>query len=219
MNNEVKNENIEICRKCGGMCCKKSGCDYSANDFLDVSYEGLYNELKKGDKSIVCYMSFNEGSNGKYTYQPFLYLRARNKNRDIIDLISIKTGCALLQANGCSFSYEDRPSGGKNLTPVKKSEGPCTPVVDPMDIVNTWKPYQKILQRLVSRFTGMSFDKKIRMDVEQLFYEVLTEKFFGVSKIELEDIKGFSVLLARTFPNELANANKRYSNIKVLVRK
>ena len=216
---DMKNENIEICKKCGGMCCKKSGCDYSAHDFLDLSYEGLSNELKKGDKSIVCYMDFKTMSNGSYTYEPFLYLRARNKGRDIIDLVSIKTGCASLKSNGCSFTYEDRPSGGKNLTPVDKKIGPCTPVVNPLDIVNTWKPYQKQLKRLVSQFTGMSFDKKIRADVEELFYEVLTEKFHGVSQLELEDIKGFTILLTRVFPQELNRASNRYRNIKVLVRK
>ena len=26
-------ENKEICKKCGGFCCKKSGCDYFVSDF------------------------------------------------------------------------------------------------------------------------------------------------------------------------------------------
>lgn len=219
MKKEIKNENLNICRMCGGMCCKKSGCDYSALDFKNASYDTLYKELNKGDKSIVCYMKFRKDTNGNYSYEPFLYLRARNKRRDIVDLVSIKTGCASLLPNGCSFSYKDRPSGGKNLKPVREEDGQCVPLVNPLDIVGTWKNHQKTLKRLVLDFTGMNVEKRIRLEVENFFLEILNEEFDDISPIELEDIKEFSILLAKTFPNELDNANKRYRNIKVLVRK
>lgn len=215
----MKNENLNICRMCGGMCCKKSGCDYSALDFKNCTYDYLFKELKKGDKSIVCYMKFKVDSNGNYGYEPFLYLRARNNKRDIIDLVSIKTGCSLLLSNGCSFSYKERPSGGKNLKPVKPEEGACVPLVNPLEIVNSWKNHQKMLKRLVLGFTGMNLDKRIRFDVENFFCEVLNEEFEGVSSLELADIKGFSVLLAKTFPEELENARKRCENSKILIRK
>lgn len=219
MGKKIKNENIDICRECGGMCCKKSGCDYSALDFKNCSYNTLYNELLKGDKSIVSYMKFKVDSNGNYTYEPLLYLRARNNGRDIVDLVSIKTGCSLLGENGCKFSYEERPSGGKNLKPVRKEEGECVPLASPLYIVNSWIKHQQTLKRLVLNLTGMNLDKKIRFDVENLFLEILNEKFDGVSPIELEDIKGFSILLARTFPLELENAKKRYNSRKILIRK
>ena len=219
MRKKVKNENIDICRECGGMCCKKSGCDYSANDFKNSSYDTLYKELLKGDKSIVCYMKFKTDSNGNYTYEPFLYLRARNKGRDIVDLVSIKTGCLSLGENGCKFSYEERPSGGKNLKPVRPEDGPCVPLVSPLYIVNSWLKHQQTLKRLVLNLSGMNVDKKIRFDVENLFLEVLNEKFDGISRAELEDIKGFSILLAKTFPEELENANKKYNRSKILKKK
>ena len=38
---QVKNENLDICRECGGMCCKKCGCDYAVDDFNDKAKELL----------------------------------------------------------------------------------------------------------------------------------------------------------------------------------
>lgn len=221
MGKEIKNENINICRECGGMCCKKSGCDYSANDFKNCSYDNLLKELLKGDKSIICYIKFNEDNNGNLTYSSFLYLRARNNNRGPVDLISLKTGCALLMENGCPFDYKHRPEGGRNLKPVKSSEGSCRPVKNPIDISMSWKPHQKTLRRLVLNITGMNVEQKISEDVENLFYDVLMKKFDGVSLVELEDIKGFVPLLIRTFPNEFDSAMKKYKNNqpKVLVKK
>lgn len=66
-----KNEDLSICKECGGYCCKKSGCDYWVDDLKDKSYKG------------------------------------------ILDLLSMKTTCSNLTETGCSFSYEERPSGGK----------------------------------------------------------------------------------------------------------
>lgn len=216
----VKNENLDICRECGGMCCKKSGCDYSADDFKNCTYDNLIKELRKGDKSIVCMIKFNVDKDGNNSFEPFFYLRARNIDRDIIDLISIKTRCSLLTDTGCSLDYKHRPMGGRNLKPVRASDGLCRPIIKPLDIVNTWRPYQKILKRIVLNLSGKNFEEKIREDVENLFYDILTENYKDVSVIELKDIKYFAVLLARTFPLELENANKRYESgrTKLLVK-
>ena len=214
MGKEIKNENLDICKECGGMCCKKSGCDYSAADFDNCSYNNLVKELSKGDKSIICYMKFKEDALGNVTYEPFLYLRARNNDRDIIDLVSIKTGCALLLDTGCSLDYKHRPMGGRNLKPVDSREGACVPLKNPMDIVKSWKPHQKTLKRLVITFSGKSVNAKIKEDVENLFYEVLTKDLSLISPKELEDIKGFIPLLIKAFPDELNNASIRYNKNK-----
>ena len=121
--------------------------------------------------------------------------------------------------NGCKFSYEERPSGGKNLKPVRPEDGPCVPLVSPLYIVNSWLKHQQTLKRLVLNLSGMNVDKKIRFDVENLFLEVLNEKFDGISRAELEDIKVFSILLAKTFPEELENANKKYNRSKPVAYK
>ena len=198
----VKNENLDICRECGGMCCLKCGCDYSPEDFKDRSYKGLLKELSKGDKSIVAMLKFNKRDDNWYNYEAFLYIRARNTNRDIIDLVSMKTKCSMLTGTGCMYDYEHRPFNGRNLKPMKDKDGyfACSPVVDPKNVLLAWKPYQKGLKRIVLEYTGMGLDKKIKEDVRNLFYDFLCENYVDVSILEKEELRRFIPLLARTFP-------------------
>lgn len=142
---------------------------------------------------------------------PFLYLRARNKNREIVDLLSMKTTCSMLRADGCSYSYEERPSGGINLVPVRENNV-CYPKEDPRELVKEWERYQKALSRLVKRFTGMSVDAKFREDVEQLFYDVLIENYDGIAVVEIEDVKSMILQLVLAYPDEYKNALNRYKN-------
>lgn len=203
-----KNENLDMCRLCGGVCCLKSGCDYSANDFKDCSYNTLTKELAKGNISIVCFIKFkNDG-----TYEPILYLRARNTNRDIVDLVSLKTRCSMLSDNGCVYDYKNRPFGGKNLIPRKHIDEMCMYDLEPLKIVMSWKPYQKILKRIVLEYTGLNVDKKIRLDVENFFYDILIQNYEFVSISEREEVKDFVILLGSTFKEELARANQRYNS-------
>lgn len=150
--NNLQFENKAICKTCG-RCCKKSGCDYSAADFKELSTNYLQQQLEKGDISIVSYLKFTH-TNSKTYVSPFLYLRARNINRPIVDLLSMKTTCSKLTDTGCSYTLEKRPRGGVNLIPQKNHQ--CYPLEDPYKIVSTWAKYQSVLQRLVKRFTGIT---------------------------------------------------------------
>ncbi len=51
---EVKYENKEICKECGGKCCKKCGCDYLPKDFEDLSTNGLLERITGGGGYIYC---------------------------------------------------------------------------------------------------------------------------------------------------------------------
>ena len=212
-----KNENLDICRECGGKCCIKCGCDYSAMDFLDHSYKALLRELSKGDKSIVAVIDFENLPNGKFIAIPFLYIRTRNINRDIVDLISMKTVCSQLGENGCNYDYEHRPYGGRNLIPSWPKDGPCKPKESPIDIVKSWAPYQKQLGKIIKQYTGMTVIERISQDVEDLFFDVLSKNFQGVSKIEIDDLKGFIPLLVRAFPMERERAMIRFKHLNIRV--
>ena len=91
-----KFENKEYCKSCGGYCCQKSGCDYWVDDFKDKSYNGLLEILASENVSIVAFLKFQRMKNDKIIATPFLGLRARNSDRDVIDLLSIKTSCSML---------------------------------------------------------------------------------------------------------------------------
>lgn len=200
-----KCENKDICSKCGGYCCKKSGCDYLPSDFDNLSYNSTLEILSSGNISIVAALEFSELKDGKLVVVPFLYLRARNKDRDVVDLLSIKNTCSMLTKDGCSYDINNRPSGGALLIPMEN--GRCYREAIDMSI---WDNYQKVLSRVVKRYTGMSVDQKLKEDIENLFYDVLAGKLEGVAKEEVEDIKGLIPLLLRTNIEEYKKANKRY---------
>ena len=214
-------EDIDLCRKCGGKCCVKCGCDYSVDDFSEHTYKAFLEEISKGDKSIVAMLKFSTLPNGKFVAEPFLYLRARNVNRDVIDLVSMKTRCSMLTDNGCSYDYSNRPFGGRNLIPSSKGVHYCKREVAQMDVMKKWEPYQKVLGKIVKRYTGMSVKEKISDDVESLFCDVLRGNFQDVSVLEIQELEGFLPLLKRAFPDEIyrANVSCRGTGLKVFSKK
>ena len=203
------NENTEVCKNCGGRCCKKSGCDYWPSDLPDKTYKGILKFLENGKVSIVAMMNFKR-INGKLCNFPFLYLRGRNTGRDVVDLLSMKTPCSNLTEHGCSYTYEERPSGGKNLTPSK--DGLCYPKEDNLQKVLEWSPYQKQLEKIVKRYTGLSIDNKIKEDVVALLADIKEENFKNVSELEIIDVKRMLPMLIECYKEQaeqvLNNSNK-----------
>lgn len=210
-----KNENLDICKKCGGICCKKSGCDLWIDDIEDKTQKGILDLLATERYSIVALMNFKR-VNGKVCNMPFLYLRARNQNRDIIDLLSMKTTCVNLTSTGCSFSYEDRPSGARNLTPSEN--GNCAPRENPFDKIKLYGPYQNVLAKIVKRYTGKSVDKVVREDVVNLIKNIASGNISGVSPIELADLKGMIPILAECYPEEVALGYKMAKNAPISLK-
>lgn len=203
------NENTEVCKNCGGRCCKKSGCDYWPSDLPDKTYKGILKFLENGKVSIVAMMNFKR-INEKLCNFPFLYLRERNTGRDVVDLLSMKTPCSNLTEHGCSYTYEERPSGGKNLTPSK--DGLCYPKEDNLQKVLEWSPYQKQLEEIVKRYTGLSIDNKIKEDVVTLLTDIKEENFKNVSELEIIDVERMLPMLIECYKEQaeqvLNNSNK-----------
>lgn len=202
-----KVEDKSICAKCGGYCCKKCGCDYFVSDFESMKIDYLINVLNEGRTSIVAFLNFRRLQNGILVCEPLLALRARNINRDVIDLLSFKTTCASLEENGCYFDLEHRPSGGSSLIPGENMT--CHNSVDKLTELKKWQPYQKVLERIVKRFTGMSVHAKLKEDVENLFYDILMKNFDGVSEAELYDVQGMLPLLKEIYIEEMVKAGVR----------
>lgn len=199
-----KFEDKSICAKCGGYCCKKCGCDYFVTDFESMKIDYLISVLEEGRTSIVSFLNFRRLPNGKLICEPLLALRARNINRGEIDLLSFKTTCASLKENGCHFDLEHRPSGGASLIPGEDMT--CYNSVDKLKELEKWRPYQKVLERIVKRITGMSVDAKLKEDVENLFYDILMKNFDGVMEAELYDVQGMLPLLKEIYVEEMVKA-------------
>ncbi|MCI6265223.1 MAG: hypothetical protein MR598_00060 [Erysipelotrichaceae bacterium] len=208
---DPKYENKEICKQCGGYCCKKSGCDYFVSDFESMKLDYLENILNTKRVSIIASFDFKRLNNGKLVYTPMLSLRARNNNRDIIDLLSFKTSCASLTENGCYYDIEKRPSGGVAL--IAQSKKNCYSEIDRLTELKKWEPYQKVLERLVKRYTKMSVIEKIKEDVENLIYNIYTKNFEEVFPEEIEDVYKMLPLLAECFPEEFEKAKSKYQKL------
>lgn len=203
-----KSEDKSICSKCGGFCCKKCGCDYFVSDFDNLKLDYLIDLLNNGKVSVVASLDFQRLPNGKLVCGQILSLRARNINRGAIDLLSFKTTCAELTENGCEYSLDERPSGGATLIPGENMM--CYSEVDRIAELKKWLQHQKVLGRLVKRFTGMSVNAKLREDVENLFYDIMCKNFDGVTDIELLDVQQMLPLLKEAFEEELVKAAIRY---------
>lgn len=208
-------ENKEICASCG-ICCLNCGCDYFPSDFEKIDVETIENLLNEGRTSIIAHLKFNE-MKGRLYASVMLYLRARNVNRSEIDLLSVKTSCASLGENGCYFDFNNRPSGGALLIP--KADRKCYYEIDRETEVREWANYQKILQRVVKRRTGLSVQEKLKEDVYNIFLTYLNNTFDCVTDYGVKDIKRIYNDLTNAFPEEYLRALEKYEkSVPYMVR-
>lgn len=210
-------ENKELCAKCGGYCCKAGGCMYFVTDFENMKLEYLSKILETGRVSIKASLRLEMLPNEKIVVNPILYLKARNINHDIIDLVSFQTTCASLEETGCYFDFENRPSGG--VLHVPRENGACYSAFDVTSEVNKYLPYQKILQRLVKRYTGMSIYEKIKEDIEALFIKILTKDFSDVMPEERSTFDSTWGLLIQAYSEQYRNAVGKVASMNILKRK
>lgn len=134
-------ESTEVCAKCQGECCKLCGCHFSPDDFSEISFEALKNEIEKGKISIDWW----EGESPEY------YLRSRHVGEPIV-CGSWGGRCVNLTENGCSLSWEERPLGGKALKPADTLGGYCRTSYSKEDCKNDWKAHDSVLRELVDYF-------------------------------------------------------------------
>ena len=134
-----------ICTKCGGRCCKNSGCYYSTRDFKEISFEYLTMHLLKGYTSIVGIEKELSG------YDNSLVLKVRNVNQSIVDIDTpVSSQCILLGESGCQLGDSERPYGGRALIPQAKHS--CITGYTFREIVAEWRPYQGLLFQLAKYF-------------------------------------------------------------------
>lgn len=174
--NEKGVENKSICEKCGGICCKKSGCGYIVKDFTSFRYADLKALLDEGNISIKsCLYSYV--ANGDLKHKQVLVLKARSFDKGIVDLVSASTRCKLWTEKGCPYPFEKRPSLGTGLIPNPKGE--CSEsTYNIQQVLDEWCEHQLVLEKLVKAYTG----KKAWYVYEEQFVDT-------VSKIMVKQIK------------------------------
>ena len=147
--------NKDLCSKCKGSCCKVSGCMYMPSDFKKMKYIKIKKELLKGNISIDAFpttgFKFNPDA-----WTLILFLRARNKDCDIVDLFTNGGPCKMLKEDGCFYYEEKRTSCGLMLKPMHVG-GPCPKTFDEKKLMKDWLKHQKLLEMLVEEFTNKEF--------------------------------------------------------------
>ena len=162
-------KNYEMCKFCGGSCCKRNACDCSPKDF-DNDINKMREALLTGNYTIdfsrqdadAFIIEFNQiyldVNMVKRIPSQFFYLRPRNVGRPIVDIIhkeEVEGPCIFWsQEKGCALTYEERPKGGRTLIPML---GPgkiplCVGQYEKREMIADWKPYTDALVSLAKEF-------------------------------------------------------------------
>lgn len=153
----------DLCKECGGVCCKQNGCIFLPQDFEKMTFNYLKNEIDKGYISIAG-QPFNGFYNNGWSF--LLYLRARNCDAPIVDLITSGGPCSLLTDTGCKLDEEHRPTLGLLVKPTKVG-GPCEKMF-PQEALMSWINYNDVLCQLIKHYT--------KKDVVDIIIEQTKEK-------------------------------------------
>lgn len=161
----------ETCKKCGGKCCQNFGCECHPHDF-GYNPDKMYSALKTGYYSIsfttTDWASFKQTflgitlntENIKKCLDNTLYIRMRNRNRPIVDLIhfgNVEGPCCMWSPeHGCGLSFDERPLYGKFLHPQGST---CVPAQSRIFLKESWREFQDILLQYAKEFLTLE-DRK-----------------------------------------------------------
>ena len=139
----INNENHDICKDCGGKCCKRMGGFLHPNDIAVFDESHIREMLDSGRYSIDWVEPYGDIPIDDYVY----FLRFRHVGAFRVDP-SFGGRCVMLTDEGCSLPFEERAYGCKVLTP--NSEGKCYDAYFKDQVAKDWnKPeYQSIMSKL-----------------------------------------------------------------------
>ena len=137
--------NKNICKSCGGDCCKMQGCILLPFDIEPFESGNIIKLLEHGDFSIRTFYEDN---------MAYSYLIAREMNQPAISILLPHTVCAHLTETGCKFSNEERPTGGLLLTP--NFPGKCMMGIEIDKLEEYWKnpEVQEVMGRVIKHYIG-----------------------------------------------------------------
>ncbi|MBQ6806592.1 MAG: hypothetical protein IJO97_04080 [Lachnospiraceae bacterium] len=139
-------ESDNICKACGGNCCKTMGCSLSPEDMLasleqnETTAESIETLLQN---SLFAIDSFQMRGGA------FYYLRMRHKCFTFIGVDAMGE-CIALTESGCSLPFEKRPKGGRFLE--GKEGHQCTQHYTQEMMIKDWEPYQDYLREIWNKW-------------------------------------------------------------------
>ena len=116
-------ETKELCKKCGGRCCKGMPAPALPEDFDDADPETLKKAIDTGKWAIDYLDLIGLAEPTEETESKAYYIRPKVKgNAELVD--TAKTGiCIFWSSKGCKLPFDERPAGCRYLEP--KEDGHC----------------------------------------------------------------------------------------------
>ena len=163
-------ESAEVCRVCGGACCKANGCSLAPEDMLRELAEWKAKqedggETRKGRDAVLekqqsglpqrtwleRWLQASQCAIDSFTGQsgPCYYIRMRHKCFTFIGVDAMGE-CIALTDRGCSLSYERRPRGGRYLE--GRQDRRCLQHYTREQMETDWSPYQQLLSEIWDRW-------------------------------------------------------------------
>ncbi|MBO8160280.1 MAG: hypothetical protein H0Z24_01475 [Thermosipho sp. (in: Bacteria)] len=129
--------NGELCKKCGGKCCKYYPGIALPKDFGNSRKE-ILNNLIRVFKSGLWTIDWIDRKKDLYFVRPSI-----KGYEDVLFDHSIQGECVFLTKNGCSLPIERRPTGCLLLEPIEN--GKCVPHISKAEASKEWKNYLDLL--------------------------------------------------------------------------
>lgn len=145
------NENKSICFGCG-QCCKSLPGIVSPSDLKEVTVESLTDLFESGYQ--FDYWEGNLTGNPEHDDITFFYLRPQTKN-SVNKIVDASWGgeCVFLNDDGCSKSFEERPSQCRALTPSKDGNCYLDKKYEKKIMIEEWLPYNEIIIETIDKIS------------------------------------------------------------------
>jgi Fe-S-cluster containining protein len=134
--------NVELCKKCGGKCCKRFPGIAYPEDFKKPLKDSLLKAFTSGNWAIDWY----EGDpTGKDELSKAFFIRPKIK--DVKELFDPSWGgeCIFLTKDGCILNPNERPKGCRMLESISLKNCILHAAKDKKDAAMAWLPYTKMI--------------------------------------------------------------------------
>jgi len=156
--------NPNLCKECGGECCKQMPGIYSPEDF-GTTEETIEKNLTKALETKLLSIDWWEGdprenicSIDKLRKAYFIRPATKDNKRGLFDP-SWGGECVFLTENGCTLQSKDRPYECRMLEP-KENECCILHGKDKRKLSIVWIPFNEMIRRIETKITNSKKENK-----------------------------------------------------------
>lgn len=141
------NENVSVCAKCNGRCCRGNACETHPADVFgenEPTIERLIEFLSSGNYQVDWW----EGDVNRGDRYVSYFIRPAHTN-SIGELFDPSWGgtCVFFEdGKGCKLSFDERPFGGKALIPSE--DGRCRSSFSKCESATAWYDFNRMFDQI-----------------------------------------------------------------------